>query len=621
MHRFAWFTLLAILPLAAACFGGGSKSGPATTAQPDRPGPLTTATATVGYPCPVDQDVCDFADELESAARDESLVRWLPTKDKPELAARARDMWAVTGQLPRVVTVGCTSTGANSSDCSKRFAIALSSLPEGLEEQDGRGLVVLRFERDEGGAPFATETTAPSGERSKLVQGGSRTFCGPPTAPGDCVEYNFERYRTGVPEADPPAPGQLPPLRQVSGATSKVITEGAPYAIKPGELWYFTNLCDACGPGPFPNLFRAYLDAAGTLVIDDLKARTLALGTPAAFTADWKQGIGYLVTCGPGVACYNLETGGSGTGEATVYRTTDGGITWREHGTVPFGTALDGIVGDQVLARTWTASTTRNWLYPSGRDLDRPPNLPVSPDGHVPYPFAVNQTTAWMAQDGAMYDQAGAPLFAPLFAEKYRIQIAATDIQYQHTYLTWEERPGTPTTYEQAPFYSYVGHIDRDGQLRDIYGLPGDTIWIGGEFQRDGGAPPALYGRFRFGDSQDYVRDVSWGAVLDLRTAELHRLTQLEGGLRPGQFVWVQDLVEVRAPETAAPNAWRRVSGTGSCLNVRSEPSLSAPVRACLADDVLVADTGERVTTDGIDWVHIGTRWAPGGWVSAEFLR
>jgi hypothetical protein len=226
-----------------------------------------------------------------------------------------------------------------------------------------------------------------------------------------------------------------------------------------------------------------------------------------------------------------------------------------------------------------------------------------------------------MTEDGTLYDQAGSPLFAPLFAEKYRVQVAATDIQYQHTYLTWSERPQTPTSYGQAPFYSYVGHIDRNGQLKDIYGLPGDTMWIGGEFQRGGDAPPALYGRFRFGESKDYVRDVSWGAVLDLRAAQLHRLKQLEGGLSPGQFVWVQDLVEARPSETARTNSWRKVTGTDSCLNVRAEPSLSAGVTTCFADDVLVAETGERVTADGTEWVHIGTRWTQGGWVSAEFQK
>jgi hypothetical protein len=192
-------------------------------------------------------------------------------------------------------------------------------------------------------------------------------FCVPPNGPYDCVEYNFEQYRTGAAEAAAPQPPTLPPIRQVSGAMSKVITEGEPYVIKPGELWYFSNLCDACGPGPFPNLFRAYLDASGTLVVDDLKARTLSLGTPAAFTADWKTGTAYLVTCAPGATCYNLETGGPNQGEATVYRTTNGGITWQKHGSVPFNTALDGPVGDQVLARTWTGSTMRSWLYPAGR--------------------------------------------------------------------------------------------------------------------------------------------------------------------------------------------------------------------------------------------------------------
>src|SRR5688500_13098105 len=253
-----WLVALAAVSLLAfaAC---SSKDKPKS--ETPRAGESAQASAAAPpVPCPVEQDLCDFAYELEAAARDDRLPASLPAP-WPPFAEEAVKMWAVTGNLPRLTTVGCPSVGGNSSDCSQLFAVALSSLPKGLEEQDGRGLVVFFFERrGQNGGPLVKAALAPPGERKVMVSGGHRGFCGQGVAPeGECIDFAFQPYNTGVPDTTiAPPPGKLPPLRQVYDATSKEITLGEPYAIRTGELWYFNYLCDACGPGPFPNLYRAY---------------------------------------------------------------------------------------------------------------------------------------------------------------------------------------------------------------------------------------------------------------------------------------------------------------------------------------------------------------------------
>ena len=611
--------LLPGLLLGVLAFGACSSDDEPKQATPAAGEPTQVPDA-MGGPCPVEQDLCDFAYELEAAAREDRLPRYLPAP-WPRFAEEAAKMWAVTGNLPRVTTIGCVDTGPNSSDCSGHFAVALSSLPEGLEEQDGRGLVVLFFERrGQNGGPLVKAAIPPIGERGVVVSGGTRGFCGQGIAPeGECLEFRFQQYRSGVPDSTvTPPPGQLPPLRSVYDATSKEITLGEPYAVKTGELWYFNYLCDACGPGPFPNLYRAYRSADGAIVIDDLKARTAELGQPVTFTADWQSATAYLATCTPG-NCYYLE-GADAESEApaTVYKTEDGGITWKRHGEIPSLTSFQGVVAGEILATTYKRGfeEPRYWFYPPGRELELPQNVT-----ETVYPIVANNTILWRGESGTYYDGAGQALFGPLFAEQYKPQIVVADQAYQHTYVQWAESPGTPTSWEQSPYYEYVARIDRDGQMRELYGLPGDTMWIGGEFRRNGGKPPALFGRFRFGQSNDYVRDVSFGSVLDLETAKLHRFAELDANRPDGSFTWMQDLVQLTPAENGPQTGWLRVTGAETCLNVRETPGSGGRVFTCLADDVLVGDFGLRQTVDGSEWAQVRTPGGNAAWASTDFLR
>lgn len=576
------------------------------------PTPEPTAATVPAQQCPFAVDVCAFAVELEGAARDGSLPGWFrPTDASAALARRALDMWAVTGEKPRVTTVGCP--GRYAPECSKEFAVALSSLPTGLEEQDGRGITIFFFDRVAEGKPILRATYEPPNGRSLVVTGGQRAFCEPGIASANnCIEYTFYKFGTGVTEPGTPIEGKLPPIREVYGATSTVMTLGEPYSIQPGEVWYFKYLCDACGPGPFPNLYRAYRAADGTLVVDDLKAKTLSMGYPVAYSADWQSGTVYLATCEPGVNCYSLGSGGADSQKpASVYKSTDGAVTWKLDGEIPPRTALSATGRDEALATTYAGdySDARYWFYPSGRVFDPPQRVT---DKVVP--MVLNSLTiVWRSSAGVYYDQAGTALFGPLFAEKYEPQIAVADPQYQHTYLTWAETD-FKIGWTAQPFYSYVARIDRDGQMRELFGLPGDTMWISGEFPRTGDKPRALFGRFRFGTTVDYERDVSFGAVLDLATGKVRRFTELDAARPRGSFVWMEDLV--RSVQ------FYRVTGAGDCLNIRESPTLTGRVIACLADDVLVG--GMEVppqTANGIEWRYVSLPDKRSGWASTEFLR
>jgi hypothetical protein len=618
MRRFAVVSVLLAL-LAAGC-SGGHRASPSPT-------PAATAATTPAGPasCPVEAELCRFSEAIERIQQGGTLAASFGKNNQAAIkAALAADtILNAAGPGARITTIGCPLAG-NAPDCSKRFALTLSSLPKGLEQQDSRGLAVLFFERSATGVG-ASQLVAeyePPGGREIVVNGGERAFCDGVSGQPGCVDYRFLPYSTGAPEPGAPATaGKLPPPRQVSGATTREMTLGAPYAIKPGELWYFNYLCDACGPGPFPNLYRAYRAADGSLVVDDLKAHIagLGLGTVVSFLADWRNGDAWMASCQGD--CGPQEGGGSMPGfEETVYRSKDGGITWTKDGSLPAQTTFLGIAGG-LIASTWADDhqSNRYWYYPEGNDLASPQRVT-----ETVYPVVLNGlTVVWASNTGNYYDGAGTKLFGPLFSEQYRMSIVSADPQYQHTYVTWSEADfSKPTSWLQQPWYSYLGHIDRAGQMKDLYALPGDTLWISGEFPRQGDGALALFGRFRFGTSRDYVAGVSFGGVLDLQTAQVHRFTELDAARPPGSFAWMQDLVALsQESPTGGQLYWLRATGAGDCVNVREAPSLSSRVLTCLADDVLVGNRGQRQTADGLDWILVRTPGNQSGWMSVQYLR
>ncbi len=69
------------------------------------------------------------------------------------------------------------------------------------------------------------------------------------------------------------------------------------------------------------------------------------------------------------------------------------------------------------------------------------------------------------------------------------------------------------------------------------------------------------------------------------------------------------------------PGPFFRVAGAGDCLNVREQPSTTASVLGCYADNVLLRDHGGEQQAGGITWWKVGTPDGKEGWASREFLE
>jgi hypothetical protein len=75
------------------------------------------------------------------------------------------------------------------------------------------------------------------------------------------------------------------------------------------------------------------------------------------------------------------------------------------------------------------------------------------------------------------------------------------------------------------------------------------------------------------------------------------------------------------AVQAAQIGPFARVVNTGSCLHVRAEPSLAGQSLDCMADGVLLRDTGETRDADGVTWVSVMTPGGVQGWSASGFLE
>jgi uncharacterized protein YraI len=57
-------------------------------------------------------------------------------------------------------------------------------------------------------------------------------------------------------------------------------------------------------------------------------------------------------------------------------------------------------------------------------------------------------------------------------------------------------------------------------------------------------------------------------------------------------------------------------TGDGDCLNVRSAPSRTAPVRACIAEGTVVKLIAGPRESDGLTWWQLDG----GGWATGQYL-
>lgn len=377
--------------------------------------------------------------------------------------------------------------------------------------------------------------------------------------------------------------------------------------------------CWGCSGEP-DGLVRVYRDASGHVQTETLLgAERLNLPTQTLDTPEgpreypaWITGLAIEPTasimavsycikgyCGPGG-----ESAWDADSLAVILRSADGGVTWQE---VTRGGPALAVVGVFPDGRILTVTYTEDLGPPHYSII--PDNTPVHPPSRGVRPFTTSGQILWVTADGRLLLSDG--------TEFYR------------------QTNGSPDVYHQQLLGDFSNHLEKGSALvkwplpserEERYAITvlevneGKTSttrtfqttrphYLGWWSTKDMRAVISIVPAQPFDDS-----GAPLPALLDLTTGEYHPI--------PGPFISAErpyrptgrtivDAVQI--------GPFARVVATGSCLNVRAEPSLSGQVLNCAADAVLLHIDAATPAAPG--WVEVTAPNGTHGYASTRYLE
>jgi hypothetical protein len=412
--------------------------------------------------------------------------------------------------------------------------------------------------------------------------------------------------------ATPSTSPTVSPDATASPAPSPVLGEltlGEPIEVPDSQAFLVETGCWGCD-GPMQTLTRIYRDPAGAVrtdVLFDPVARGLHRTTsnpadegPPTISGFYSEPDGSFMAVS---VCVNEACGYGGLefwhgeSESVVFTSTDGGLTWTEIGRVgPVGSVI-GYAGGQVIALSTDAPVAI-------------PNAVTVPGGEViaapaggQWPLTAFGVLLRRTDDGRLLHTDGT-------------EFAAFDYEGEEFWVDSVLGSGNDTKGS-----ALVTWVDQ---------LPFTGIHHLSVLDFSEAAPVAVTSVW-----SDLLVYPAWWSPKDmiaLATIDVHLPEPLGGiggpyitqvDLETGDFRPVNTGVNLGRNLLQAVQAgpFARVSGTNSCLNVRAEPSATGQVLACMADGVLLTDSGESQTTDGVTWVRVTTPTHVQGWSAATYLE
>lgn len=274
-------------------------------------------------------------------------------------------------------------------------------------------------------------------------------------------------------------------------------------------------------------------------------------------------------------------------GDGRIFRSTDGGITWAEVGTLPAGRQFSGWRDGEAVVlvpgvKLDGSDPIRFETWPSGR--------PVLPPRDRLVIAAVGATLTWYDEDEQSYiDDKGAVLFRKSLRDSQ----------------TWIGAAGTSrfsAWTKHATNLSFLLRSAADGRPTEAWALLAPGLWDAQLLNEN-----IVLSTMGIGDSdwETVFIDLERGTMTPL---PVFGLTVDAGGQGNGPILRRANL-----------GVFVEVTGTSSCLNLRRQPEASAEVRACYPDGVLLNTYGDDRQNPG--WVGATGPDGLQGWVRREFVN
>jgi hypothetical protein len=426
-----------------------------------------------------------------------------------------------------------------------------------------------------------------------------------PTAP---VERTVTA--TPPPEASPTRASSIPEV--IDGISVKALTVGSDAAFPNDAVVYYRLGCYACDVGS-ASLLRIYRDSQGTITSED------ALANLRKVTGEFFAGPGwvaddrfanFVATVCKGPACIAAGVGAPPGGSSQVYRSSDGGRTWREDGTIPALSVLAGWTRDGTVVSTWAppGQEYRYFYLESGREL-------VPFRAGLSLTFLRDMPPMWIEHNGrgfSYYDLAGNLVYSGGHENERIFARAGTEFL-----VSWRrERPVKPG---ENRFSTYIARTSAAGTPSAIYSwVATETFWPAQQVSAGTLAASVLLSQGRNPDRGSGRQFDFEAAFVDLGSGVVSPLRELSvfdvgiggsGNINPFLIGVVTGSV-------------LRVISGADCLNVRESPDIASKSLGCFADGVLLSDLKEAQSVGAITWRKVSPPGAsPPGWASAEFLR
>jgi hypothetical protein len=279
--------------------------------------------------------------------------------------------------------------------------------------------------------------------------------------------------------------------------------------------------------------------------------------------------------------------------ESTLYRSTDGGVSWEELGVLNGKHYPVAITEEGLVVRAWGPETKWKYeyeLFPSGEPLEPPPGAGEERPQTLPA-----GELAWPTDDGRLLRGDGSQILSVGQGATFWNTVGniVPDASGERLALAWRESVGV---------FSLDGRPIRAFSSQSPLGV---ASWLSDTLVA-GNVP--IQWQFPTGTRATVIVP----AIIDLEAGEARPI--------PHPFL-DQPLGYSYTVRAAMRGPFARVINTGACLDVRQQPTTNAAILACAADGVLLRDTGETHEADGATWRRVVTPAGVDGWASAQYLE